>query len=234
MSERGLSALKVPRSPCVCAFPRAAMPSLSSNVAPKPESCYAGPSRDATQCRKPKMHAQSLRNKQERREPALGRRQKALSLSLSLEQSLSLFPLSLSFSLSRFWTRNERAPSGVTSEATQHCCENNCHNIPYYDEKLNEDQGKETQVAGQLSSKMKQTVTKQWTNATDILHSVQTKNKLLLCVPSSPLGTQRDFHVSALCVEDPSPPFDATHRSQPSKPTIDANHHSSLSSKAPN
>ena len=117
-------------------------------------------------------------------------------------------------SLSFFWTRNERAPSGVTSEATQHCCENFCHNIPYYDEKLKEDQGKETQVAGQLSNKMKQTVTKQWTNATDILHSVQTKNKLLLCVPSSPLGTQRDFHVNALCVEDPSPPstIDANHR----------------------
>ena len=36
-------------------------------------------------------------------------------------------------SLSFFWTRNERAPSGVTSEATQHCCENNCHNIHFHD-----------------------------------------------------------------------------------------------------
>ena len=26
------------------------------------------------------------------------------------------------------------APSGVTSEATQHCCENNCHNIHYHDQ----------------------------------------------------------------------------------------------------
>ena len=39
------------------------------------------------------------------------------------------------------------------------------------------------------------------------------KNKLHLCVPPSPLGTQRDFHVSALCIDDPShhsKPFDAT------------------------
>ena len=43
---------------------------------------------------------------------------------------LSLPPLSLSF----FRTRNERAPSGVTSEATQHCCENNCHNVHYHDQ----------------------------------------------------------------------------------------------------
>ena len=48
----------------------------------------------------------------------------ALSLSLSLSFSFSLF----------FWTRNGRAPSGVTSEATQHCCENNCHNIHYHDQ----------------------------------------------------------------------------------------------------
>ena len=40
------------------------------------------------------------------------------------------FSLSVSF----FWTRNERGPSGVTSEATQHCCENNCHNIHYHDQ----------------------------------------------------------------------------------------------------
>ena len=37
-------------------------------------------------------------------------------------------------SLSFFWTRNERAPGGVMSEATQHCCENNCHNIHYHDQ----------------------------------------------------------------------------------------------------
>ena len=46
------------------------------------------------------------------------------------------------------------------------------------------------------------------------LQTVQTESKLPLCVSSSLLGTQRDFHVSALCVEDPSPP--------PSAPTIDA------------
>ena len=33
-----------------------------------------------------------------------------------------------------FWTWNERAPSGVTSKAPQCCCENNCHNLHYYDE----------------------------------------------------------------------------------------------------
>ena len=52
------------------------------------------------------------------------------SLSLPLPLPLSLPSLSISF----FWTRNERAPSGVTSEATQHCCENNCHNIHYHDQ----------------------------------------------------------------------------------------------------
>ena len=36
--------------------------------------------------------------------------------------------------LSLFWTRNERAPDGVTSKAPQLCFENNCHNIHYYDE----------------------------------------------------------------------------------------------------
>ena len=49
------------------------------------------------------------------------------------------------------------------------------------------------------------------------------KEQATLCVSPSPLVTQRYFHVSALCVEDPSPPstptIDAeTHRSHPSTP----------------
>ena len=56
------------------------------------------------------------------------------SLSFSLP-SLSCFASSLFLSsFSFFWTRNGRAPSGVTSEAPQHCCENNCHNIHYHDQ----------------------------------------------------------------------------------------------------
>ena len=67
--------------------------------------------------------------------------------------------------------------------------------------KLNEDCEKETQATGQTVEQDKRS---KLSHATDILQSVQTESKLLLCVSSSPLGTQRDFHVSALCVEDPS------------------------------
>ena len=49
----------------------------------------------------------------------------------TLSISCILLPLC---SLSFFLTRNGRAPSGVTSKAPQHCCENNCHNIHYYDD----------------------------------------------------------------------------------------------------
>ena len=40
------------------------------------------------------------------------------------------------------------------SEAPPHCCENNCHNINYYDETERRPMKKKTQVAGQLSSKI--------------------------------------------------------------------------------
>ena len=41
----------------------------------------------------------------------------------------------LSFSFSLFLSDAEwRAPDGVTSKTTQHCCENNCHNIRYHEE----------------------------------------------------------------------------------------------------
>ena len=87
---------------------------------------------------------------------------------LSLSLSLALF--------SFFWTRNERAPSGVTSEATQHCCENNCHNIHHCDETERSLWTKTTQVADpKLSSKRNVANCHQrdtGTKATDILHSV--------------------------------------------------------------
>ena len=59
----------------------------------------------------------------------------AHSLSSSLSFLLSLL-LSLSCSLSFLFSLLDaecRAPIGVTSEAPQHCCENNCHNIRYCD-----------------------------------------------------------------------------------------------------
>ena len=37
-----------------------------------------------------------------------------------------------------------------------------------------------------------------------VVSCLSKKNKLHLCVPPSPLGIHRDFHVSALCVDDPS------------------------------
>ena len=42
--------------------------------------------------------------------------------------------LSSSFSLSFFSTRNGGAPDGVTLKTTQHCCENNSHNLRYHEE----------------------------------------------------------------------------------------------------
>ena len=102
---------------------------------------------------------------------------------------------------------------------------------------LDEDCEKETQAAGEtVKQDTQQTVTKRerdtGTKATDILQTVQTKSKLPLCMSPSLLGTQRDFHVSALCVEDRSPPsaptIDAIHRRRhskpPSTPTIEAIH----------
>ena len=58
------------------------------------------------------------------------------------------------------------------------------------------------------------------------------KASYLCACQTHPLGTQRDFHVSALCVEDPSPPpsasiidaVDATHRRHHSTRTFVANH----------
>ena len=124
-----------------------------------------------------------------------------LSLSLTVSHCLSY---SLSYSLSFFWTQNEGPRAG--SRQRHHSFAVRITVIIYTAwTKLNEDREK-----GDISSWP--TVvqdTKQWTNATDILHSVQTKSKLILCVSSS-LGTQRDFHVSALCVEDPSPPSTPT------------------------
>ena len=55
-------------------------------------------------------------------------RTNSITLSLSYTLSLSL-TISLSFLVDAEW----RAPNGVTSEATQHCCENNCHNIHYHE-----------------------------------------------------------------------------------------------------
>ena len=73
--------------------------------------------------------------------------------------------------------------------------------------KLNEDFEKRHKQLAKLSSKINESKLSQSKG-----QSVQRKSKLLLC----PLGTQRDFHVSALCVEDPSPPLtpsiDATNR----------------------
>ena len=82
------------------------------------------------------------------------------------------------------------------------------------------------------SKKTQQTVTKQWTKATDIMQTVQTKSKLPTVRVTLTNGYTKDFHVSALCVEDPSPPstpsIDATHRRHhskpPSTPTIEAIH----------
>ena len=133
-------------------------------------------------------------------------------------------PLSLYQPPSFLWTRNGRAPSGVTSEATQRCCENNCHNIHYHDQA--EQAVKERhQAAGKLVKEETQTLTKTRERhkgkSAVLLQTVQTESKLPLCVSNSLLGTQRDFHVSALCVEDPSH-HHRCHPSKPSTPTIDA------------
>ena len=143
--------------------------------------------------------------------------------------SPSLSPWFSVYSSLFFWTRNEGPQTGSRQK------HNRITVIIYITmTKLNEDRekGDTSSWPNRRARLTKQTVTKQWTNATDILQSVQTKSKLLLCVSSSPLGTQRDFHVNALCVEDPSPPstpsIDAIrrrHHSKPlSTPTIEAIH----------
>ena len=129
-----------------------------------------------------------------------------------------------------FWTRTEGPPTG--SRQRQHSAAARITVIKYTTmTKLNEDCEKETQAVGQtVEQDTQQTVTKRerdtGTKATVILHTVQTKSKLPLCVSPSLLGTQKDFHVSALCVEDPSPPLtptvDAIHRRHPSTPPFDA------------
>ena len=63
--------------------------------------------------------------------------------------------LCVSLCLSFFWTRNEGASGGVTSKATQHSCEKNCHNIHYHDQAEQNCEGK-TPAAGKLSSKTHQ------------------------------------------------------------------------------
>ena len=121
------------------------------------------------------------------------------------------------FSPSFFWTRNERAPSGVTSEATQRCCENNCHNVHYHDQAEQNCERKTPgswQTLKQETQQLKKTRERHRGTSAVLLQTVQTESKLPLCVSNSLLGTQRDFRVSALCVEDNSshhstPPFDA-------------------------
>ena len=87
------------------------------------------------------------------------------SLSLSLPLPLPLL--------------DAESPSGV--EATQAVR----ITVIIYPRRKTERGPKKGDTSSWPTSKMKQTVTKQCTNATDILHSVQIKNKLLLCVPSS-------------------------------------------------
>ena len=163
----------------------------------------------------------------------------------NLEHTHSLFFLSVL--LDAEW----RAPDGFTSKATQHCCENSCHNIHYHDNWARDNlqsavfqqtaprkfhkilfktvQRRHKQQANLISKHTQQTVTNRdretgtknhWNSA----NCSDEEAKLLLCVSPSLLGTQRDFHVSAPCVEDPSPPsiIEATHRRHHSSPPFEA------------
>ena len=127
-----------------------------------------------------------------------------------------------------------RAPSGVTSEATQRCCENSCHNIHYHDTSRTNCERK-TPGSWQTVKQETQTLTKTRERhkgkSAVLLQTVQTESKLPLCVSNSLLGTQRDFHVSALCVEDPryhhsTAPIDAIEATKPpSTPSKPPSHH---------
>ena len=133
--------------------------------------------------------------------------------------TLSLFLLDAR-SLSFFWTRNGGPRTG--SRQRKHSTAVRitvtiCTTVT----KLIEDCEKETQTAGKtIKQDSQQTVTeRERDTGTKPLLSCKVfrrKANLPLCASPSLLETQRDFHVSALCVEDPSPPstppFDATNR----------------------
>ena len=100
------------------------------------------------------------------------------------EPSVALLALLVVGVLSFFWTRNGRAPSGVTSEATQRYCENDCHKKHTIMAKLNRTvKGDIRQRAKQSSKRRKLTKTRERHKGKTavLLQTVQTESKLPLC-----------------------------------------------------
>ena len=132
-------------------------------------------------------------------------------LGSALKGYLSLF--------SFFWTRNGRAPSGVTSEATQHCCENNCHNIHYHDQ--SEQTVKERHlVAGKLSSKRNKfrQSGENGTMVNPLFSSVQTERTSYLCACQTHYWGHRGTSTSVPSVSKTPVTTIRRHHSTPSSP----------------
>ena len=144
----------------------------------------------------------------------------SLSLSLSLALSRSLAP-SLALSLSLFWTLR-RDPRGVTSEATQHCCENNCHNI-HYNDQAGQTVKERHLVAGKLSSK-RHKFRQSRENGTMVNPLFSCKLFRLkasyLCACQTHYWGHRGTSTSVPSVSKTP----VHHRRQPSTPSIDATH----------